>query len=71
MGEVIRRAARENVVVGLEASEEGEWLYRSVGFELLGRFDVETWGDTLGNKGGIMMWSPKGWKGESNNVPVG
>ncbi|KAF5861584.1 hypothetical protein ETB97_012834, partial [Aspergillus alliaceus] len=54
---VLKRAGEEGVVVGLEASEDGERLYRSLGFELRGRFsmlvaDIE--------EGGVMMWRPKG-----------
>ncbi|KAB8069531.1 acyl-CoA N-acyltransferase [Aspergillus leporis] len=55
MGEVLQRAQREGVVVGLEASEDGEKLYRALGFELRGRFNM-----TLGSGGGgIMMWTPE------------
>lgn len=55
MNEVLRRAQDDGVVVGLEASEDGEKLYRSLGFELRGRFSM-----ILGEEvGGIMMWSPK------------
>lgn len=53
--EALRRAQDEGVVVGLEASEDGEKLYRSLGFELRGRFSAN-FGDELG---GIMMWSPQ------------
>ncbi len=57
MSEVVERAGTEGVVVGLEASAEGERLYRSVGFELLARFT----GDPIGGKeeGGVMMWRPE------------
>lgn len=57
MSEVLRRAGEEGVVVGLEASPEGECLYRSVGFELLGRFSGETIG--VADQGGIMLWRPE------------
>lgn len=57
MGEVLKRAGEEGVVVGLEASEDGERLYRSLGFELRGRFSMLV-ADIEG--GGIMMWRPKG-----------
>lgn len=40
---VTQKAEEEGVVVGLEASAMGEWLYRSVGFELLKRFDTGPW----------------------------
>ncbi|OGM43289.1 hypothetical protein ABOM_008664 [Aspergillus bombycis] len=59
MGEVLRRAQEEGVVVGLEASEDGERLYRSLGFELRGRFCMAL-GDEDGDVGGIMMWRPDG-----------
>lgn len=55
MNEVLTRAQADGVVVGLEASEDGEKLYRSLGFELRGRFSMN-----LGTEvGGVMMWSPK------------
>ncbi|KAE8313386.1 acyl-CoA N-acyltransferase [Aspergillus transmontanensis] len=57
MGEVLRRAQEDGVVVGLEASEDGEKLYRSLGFELRGRFSLLLGGQ---DGGGIMMWRPKG-----------
>ncbi|KAF4626935.1 hypothetical protein G7Y89_g11218 [Cudoniella acicularis] len=38
MAEVIQRAERENVIVGVEATDEGEWLYRKVGFRLESRY---------------------------------
>ncbi len=59
MGEVTRRAQEEGVPVGLESSAAGELLYRSVGFELLGRFEK---GDFEQGKGGVMMYKPKSWK---------
>lgn len=63
LAEVIERADKENVVVGLESSTEGEPVYRRVGFELLGRFDQ---GDFMKDEGGgVMMRSPKGQKATS------
>lgn len=54
MGEVLQRARDEGVVVGLEASAEGEKLYRNLGFELRGPFSM-----ILGlSAGGVMMWTP-------------
>lgn len=54
MEEVLQRAQSEQVVVGLEASIDGEKLYRRMGFELRGPFSM-----TLGlSGGGIMMWTP-------------
>jgi GNAT superfamily N-acetyltransferase len=59
---VVERAEREGVIIGLEASARGEGLYRKLGFELLGRFcdGKDPLGE--GDVGGLMMWSPKGWK---------
>lgn len=55
MAEVLQRAQRENVVVGLEASGDGEKLYRSLGFEMRGPFSM-----VIGSPvGGCMMWTPK------------
>lgn len=54
MAEVMRRAQDEEVVVGLEASGDGEKLYRSLGFELRGPFSMIV-GPPVG---GIMMWTP-------------
>jgi ribosomal protein S18 acetylase RimI-like enzyme len=62
--DVLERAQKEGVVVGLEASSMGEWLYRSVGFEVLGRF-MRLYGDDEVNGGGIMMWTPKKIDGKS------
>ncbi|KAJ5166002.1 hypothetical protein N7492_006298 [Penicillium capsulatum] len=54
MAEVLHRAQDEGVVVGLEASTEGEKLYRNLGFELRGPFSM-----IIGlSAGGIMMWTP-------------
>lgn len=55
MEEVLRRAQDEGVVVGLEASEDGEKLYQKLGFELRGPFSMNIGLPT----GGIMMWTPK------------
>lgn len=55
MCEILGRAEEEGVVVGLEASEDGEKLYRSLGFELRGHFSM-----VIGRPvGGIMMWTPR------------
>jgi GNAT superfamily N-acetyltransferase len=56
IAEVLERAEHENVVIGVEATAEGEIVYKCVGFELLGRFT----GDQISGKdaGGIMMWVP-------------
>ena len=58
MAEAIARAEAESVVVALEASEEGEWMYRSVGFELLGRFKTNFGNETGEDAGGVMMYTP-------------
>ncbi|KUJ24219.1 uncharacterized protein LY89DRAFT_776373 [Mollisia scopiformis] len=55
MTEIIGKAEAENVVVGLESSPAGEMMYRSVGFELLGRFSS----DFERDQGGVMMYTPK------------
>jgi ribosomal protein S18 acetylase RimI-like enzyme len=56
MSEVMRRAESEGVPVGLQSSPQGEHMYRSIGFQLLGRFNEAS--SSLGSGGGIMMWSP-------------
>ncbi|TVY82538.1 hypothetical protein LSUE1_G002442 [Lachnellula suecica] len=55
-------AQRERVIMGLTASIEGEWLYRKLGFELLGRFthEVPQDGHEVGTGGGRMIWYPEG-----------
>ncbi|KFZ11453.1 hypothetical protein V502_07537 [Pseudogymnoascus sp. VKM F-4520 (FW-2644)] len=58
MAWVVERAQKEGVVIGLEASLMGERLYRSVGFDLLGRFIFKINGSES-DDGGVMMWSPK------------
>jgi GNAT superfamily N-acetyltransferase len=58
MAEVIARAEAQNVVVGLEASEPGELMYRSVGFELLGRFKKAFGTEGIEDAGGVMMYTP-------------
>ncbi|KAL2063614.1 hypothetical protein VTL71DRAFT_5419 [Oculimacula yallundae] len=60
MAEVLGRADSEGVITGLEASESGEWMYRSVGFELLSRFQSPN--NFEGDGGGVMIRYPKGWK---------
>lgn len=57
--ELLDRARKEGVVVGLEASADGEHLYRKVGFELLSRFYYEEGSPIASpNEGGVMMWKP-------------
>ncbi|TVY26748.1 hypothetical protein LHYA1_G004710 [Lachnellula hyalina] len=62
MAEVLRRAEGEGVCVGLEASGPGEHMYRSVGFQLLGRFNDRSQVIDNGAVGGIMMWTPSSWE---------
>jgi ribosomal protein S18 acetylase RimI-like enzyme len=66
MGEVTKRAQAEGVCVGLEASAQGEMMYRSVGFELISRFQplkgMDYGAEQDGEAGGIMIWKPVGWK---------
>ena len=60
MAEVIARSEEEGVIVGLEASEQGEPLYRKVGFELLARFKpiFAEMTDADPNVGGHFMYTP-------------
>lgn len=57
MNELVSRAENQGVPIQLEASDEGEWLYRSMGFELLDRFMVAF--GRAKNQGGVMIWKPK------------
>ncbi|TVY43872.1 hypothetical protein LSUB1_G002028 [Lachnellula subtilissima] len=59
MLEGLKRAQNERVIMGLTASVEGEYLYRKVGFELLGTFSHRVPGDDK-EGGGIMIWYPEG-----------
>ena len=59
MAEVIARAEGEGVLVGLEASEKGERLYRRVGFEVLARFGKSFGEDRIKDVGGFMVYTPK------------
>jgi GNAT superfamily N-acetyltransferase len=57
MGEVLKRAQAEGVVVGVEASIVGAGLYENVGCEKLGELcDVKIGG----GGGGVYMWRSKG-----------
>ena len=60
INEVIKRAEEERICVGLEANINGEPLYRKVGFELLGRFNLVL-AEEERDRGGVMLWRPKGW----------
>ena len=58
MNKLVALADEQNVPIQLEASPEGEWLYRSVGFELLDRFMI-AFGEAEKNQGGVMIYNPK------------
>ncbi|KAI9735735.1 MAG: hypothetical protein M1818_006343 [Claussenomyces sp. TS43310] len=51
MKEAFVRAQQDGVPVCLEASAQGEMMYRKLGFQLLGRFSGH-----METKGGIMIW---------------
>ncbi|CEO59927.1 hypothetical protein PMG11_04577 [Penicillium brasilianum] len=55
MAEAMQRAQQEGVVVGLEASADGEKLYRSLGFEMRGPYSMAVGPP----RGGFMMWTPQ------------
>lgn len=55
--ETVKRAQRERVIIGLAASPAGEFLYRKLGFELLGEFTMRIGGE---EGGGIMIRYPEG-----------
>jgi GNAT superfamily N-acetyltransferase len=79
MNEVIKRAKAENearreidgeqavpVVIGLQSSPAGEFMYRKVGFRLLGRFQDSQPGEA----GGSQIWEPPNgtpFKGDYND----
>jgi GNAT superfamily N-acetyltransferase len=60
VSEVIRRAQRERVIMGLTASPAGAHLYRKLGFEMLGHFTMQI-GEAQGE--GIMIRYPEGYDG--------
>jgi ribosomal protein S18 acetylase RimI-like enzyme len=66
MVEGLKTAQAEGLCMGLEASAEGEMMYRSLGFELLARFrplkGMAEGDEQQGRAGGIMIWKPEGWK---------
>ena len=45
------------MIVGLEASTEGEMLYGHLGFEMLGRFEQRFRGEEV-DEMAFMMWTP-------------
>ena len=61
MEEVKGRAQRERVIFGLTASPHGEFLYRRLGFVMLGDF-YRRFANDVG--GGVMIWYPEGWEGK-------
>ncbi len=54
MNQMITIADRQNVPVSLEASADGEFMYSSLGFELLARFD-SLFDEQEQNGGGVML----------------
>jgi GNAT superfamily N-acetyltransferase len=65
MAEVIKRAEDEGVPIGLHASPRGEPLYRSLGFDLLARFDLVI-AEHEKDRGGVFLWTPKSKRGENS-----
>lgn len=64
MAEPLNRAQRERVIMGLNASPHGEFLYRKLGFELLGDFSHRPHTEGPDDKGGgFMIWYPEGYEG--------
>ncbi|KAF8246734.1 acyl-CoA N-acyltransferase [Wilcoxina mikolae CBS 423.85] len=59
---VLDRARDEGVAVGLEASPEGERLYKALGFRLKEEFRNKIEGEEEG--GGVFVWEPPGWERE-------
>jgi GNAT superfamily N-acetyltransferase len=60
----MKLAQSERVIIGLTASRHGEFLYRKLGFEMLGDFYKRP--DTEGpddKGGGVMIWYPEGYEG--------
>ncbi|PVH86482.1 acyl-CoA N-acyltransferase [Cadophora sp. DSE1049] len=55
--EAVKRAQRERIIMGLSASPAGEFLYRKLGFKLLGEFTMRIGGE---EGGGIMIRYPEG-----------
>lgn len=61
MADPLQRAQKERVIVSLTSSPHGEFLYRRLGFEMLGDFHKRPPGDNGG--GGYMIWYPEGYEG--------
>lgn len=68
MAVVLEKAQSERALVGLIASRHGEFLYRKLGFELLGDFCKRPPTEKPGDKGGgFMLWYPEGYEGIRNS----
>lgn len=64
MADAMEKAQAERVIMGLSASPHGEFLYRKLGFEMLGDFSHRPDTEGPGDKGGgIMIWYPEGYEG--------
>lgn len=68
--DVCERSEREGVVIGVSSSPHGEYLYRKVGFELMGDFGVRLEGEE-DLRGGIMIRYPERWEGKRHEKYVG
>jgi GNAT superfamily N-acetyltransferase len=65
---VLQEAQSERALVGLMSSRHGAFLYRKLGFELLGDFGHRPPTEGPGDKGGgYMLWYPEGYEGNRNN----
>jgi GNAT superfamily N-acetyltransferase len=64
MAGVLQRAQKERVLVTLTSSPHGEFLYRKLGFEMLGDFCHRPHTERDGEGGGgYMIWYPEGYEG--------
>lgn len=72
MAEIIKRQEVEipKIVMGLTSSPHGEYLYRRLGFELMGDFYARPPGET-DFTGGLMIRYPEGWEGPRHEKYVG
>jgi GNAT superfamily N-acetyltransferase len=59
MNEAMDKARSDGVTLGLISSEEGEGMYRKLGFRFLGRLSDDLV-NAKADKGGIMVWEPEG-----------
>lgn len=67
MSEVLKWAQRDMVVVGLMSSPHGEYLYRKMGFDMLGEFHHNVANE---KGGGVMIWYPDGWQEQLKRRPT-